>query len=75
VEALEANKKILGWLNKNRHLLKPYEGKYIAFNDRGIIAHGDELENVQKAAKASNEPFLIYIVPHRAASIVIYSIL
>lgn len=61
---------ILKWLNRNRQmLLDLYKNQYIAYNANGIIAHSENLREVLALANASKQPFLIYLVPHRTASI------
>ena len=71
----EQNQAILKWLNRNRHnLLAAYKNQYIACNSRGIIAHSENLKEVMAPANASQEKYLIYLVPKRSASIQILPI-
>ncbi|MEH1853538.1 MAG: DUF5678 domain-containing protein [Nostoc sp.] len=64
---------ILKWLNRNRQmLLDLYKNQYIAYNTNGIIAHSENLREVLALANAAKQPFLIYLVPRRTASIEIY---
>ncbi|WP_442948217.1 DUF5678 domain-containing protein [Nostoc sp.] len=66
---------ILKWLNRNRQmLLDLYKNQYIAYNANGIIAHSENLREVLALANASKQPFLIYLVPRRTASIEILPI-
>ncbi|MHC5742133.1 MAG: DUF5678 domain-containing protein [Nostoc sp.] len=66
---------ILKWLNRNRQmLLDLYKNQYIAYNANGIIAHSENLREVLALANAAKQPFLIYLVPRRTASIEIVPI-
>ncbi|MBE8967694.1 hypothetical protein IQ277_15970 [Nostocales cyanobacterium LEGE 12452] len=66
---------ILKWLNFNRQmLLDLYKNQYIAYNANGIIAHSENLREVLALADATKQPFLIYLVPRRTASIEILPI-
>ncbi|MBN3961637.1 retropepsin-like domain-containing protein [Nostoc sp. NMS8] len=66
---------ILKWLNRNRQmLLDLYKNQYIAYNTNGIIAHSENLREVLALANAAKQPFLIYLVPRRTASIEILPI-
>ena len=66
---------MLKWLNCNRQmLLDLYKNQYVAYNPNGIIAHSENLREVLALANASQEPFLIYLVPRRTASIEILPI-
>lgn len=66
---------MLGWLNRNRHkLLYSYKNQYIAYNANGLIAHSENLEEVLAEANASQEDYLIYLVPRKTASIQILPI-
>lgn len=62
---------ILKWLNRNRQmLLDLYKNQYIAYNANGIIAHSENLREVLALANAAaKQPFLIYLVPRRTASV------
>lgn len=56
--------KMLRWLNKNRDtMLDLYKNQYIAYNEKGVIAHGKNLQNVLEEAKTTNQEFVIYLVP------------
>ncbi|MEH1978105.1 DUF5678 domain-containing protein [Nostoc sp.] len=44
----------------------------MAYNTNGIIAHNENLREVLALANAAKQPFLIYLVPRRTASIEIY---
>ncbi|MDZ8066599.1 MAG: DUF5678 domain-containing protein [Nostoc sp. DedQUE08] len=58
------------WLNRNRQmLLDLYKNQYIAYNANGIIAHSENLREVLALGNVSKQPFLIYLVPRRTASI------
>ena len=66
---------MLKWLNQNRQmLLDLYRNQYVAYNANRLIAHSENLREVLKLAEASGEPFLIYLVPWRTASIEILPI-
>ena len=57
-------------MNRNRQmLLDLYKNQYIAYNANGIIAHSENLREVLTLANAAKQPFLIYLVPGRTASI------
>lgn len=66
---------ILKWLNRNRQmLLDLYKNHYIAYDANGIIAQSENLREVLALANAKKQPFLIYLVPRRTASIEILPI-
>ncbi|MEQ8970321.1 MAG: retropepsin-like domain-containing protein [Coleofasciculus sp. C1-SOL-03] len=69
------SERMLKWLNKNRHtLLDLYRNQYVAYNDRRVIAHSENLRDVLELATASGETFAIYLVPRSTASIQILPI-
>ena len=62
------------WLSRNHQdILVKYKGEYIAHNANKILAHGKNLREVIEQANSSQEDYLIYVVPHRTASIQILS--
>jgi dihydrodipicolinate synthase/N-acetylneuraminate lyase len=67
---------MLKWLQQNRRMLRQsYPNQYVAYNAEGMIAHDENLEVVQAIAKASQQPYTIYVVPPRSnASIQIHSL-
>lgn len=66
---------MLKWLNQNREIvLNSYKDQYIAYNENGILAHGETLDPVLKEAKATGQLFLIYLVPRKRYSIQILPI-
>ena len=66
---------MLKWLNRNRRmLLDLYRNQYVAYKANGLIAHSENLREVLDLAEASEEPFAIYLVPRRTASIQILPI-
>ena len=66
---------MLQWLNRNhKKLLAHYKGEYIAHNAHGILAHGENLQEVLEQANSFQEDYLIYVVPKRTASIQILTI-
>jgi Family of unknown function (DUF5678)/Aspartyl protease len=66
---------MLKWLNQNRQmLLDLYKNQYVAYNANGIIAHSENLREVLELANAAKQPFLIYLVPRRTASVEILPI-
>ncbi len=71
----EQGQAILRWLNQNREMvLDLYKDEYIAYNEKGIVAHSETLETVLKEAKASGQSFVIYLVPRNHYSIQILPI-
>ena len=46
-----------------------YKDQYIAYNEKGVIAHGENLQNVLEEAKTTNQEFVIYLVPRCRYSI------
>lgn len=69
----DTTKKKMTWLNQNRYsLLEKYKNHYIAYNDLGIIAYGQEMQTVLEKVKDFKEPFAIYFVSRRSYSILIY---
>ncbi|HAC63435.1 MAG TPA: hypothetical protein DCF68_07815 [Cyanothece sp. UBA12306] len=66
----EKTYEILKWLNKNRHqVLELYKNEYIAYNEKGIISHSENLSEVMESADASGEEYVIYLVPPRRQSV------
>lgn len=66
---------ILKWLNQNREsILDLYKDQYIAYNENGIVAHGENLQPVLEQAEASSQSFVIYLVPRNNYSIQILPI-
>lgn len=66
---------MLKWLNRNRRLLiEQYRYQYVAYNANGIIAHGENLQEVLQQVKALGEPYLIYLVPNPTASVQILNV-
>jgi hypothetical protein len=71
----DESRQMLKWLNQNRQmLLDLYRNQYIAYNANDLIAHSESLREVLDLAEASNQPFAIYLVPRRTASIQILPI-
>ncbi|MGK7956031.1 MAG: retropepsin-like domain-containing protein [Crocosphaera sp.] len=71
----EQTQAILNWLNKNREkVLDLYKDQYIAYNEKGIIAHSKHLKIVLEEAEASHQTFVIYLVPRNRYSIQILPI-
>ena len=69
------SREMLKWLNRNRQmLLDLYRNQYVAYNANGLIAHSENLREVLELAEASQQPFAIYLVPFRTASIQILPI-
>lgn len=68
---------MLQWLNRNRRMLfKLYPNQYVAYTADKLIAHSENLQEVLTLAKATGEPFLLYLVPRKtSASIRIHPIL
>ena len=57
----EQAQEMLRWLNKNRDaVLDLYKNQD---NEKGVIAHGENLQNVLEQAKTTNQEFVIYLVP------------
>ncbi len=66
---------ILQWLNRNlRMLLSHYKNQYVAHNEKHLIAHSQNLQEVIKLANASGEYYVIYLVPRKTSSIQILPI-
>lgn len=66
---------MLKWLNRNRRILiEQYCHQYVAYNANGIIAHGENLQEILQQVKASGEPYLIYLVPNPTASVQILNV-
>lgn len=71
----EVAQKMLKWLNQHRQqVLELYKNQYIAYNENGVIAHGEDLQAVLETAKATKQTFLIYLVPPRRQSLQILPI-
>ena len=66
---------MLRWLNQNREsILDVYKDQYIAYNEKGIVAHSENLQPVLEKAKVSGQTFVIYLVPRNHYSIQILPI-
>ena len=60
----QESREMLKWLNQNRRmLLELYRNQYVAYNANRLIPHSENLREVLDLAKASGEPFVIYLVP------------
>ena len=60
----EQAQEMLRWLNKNRDtVIDLYKNQYIAYNEKGVIAHSENLQNVLEEANTTNQEFVIYLVP------------
>ena len=71
----DETQKMLAWLNQNRRmLLNLYRDRYVAYNAKRLLAHGENSKEVLELANATGEPFLIYLVPRTSASIQILPI-
>ena len=46
-----------------------YKNQYIAYNEKGVIAHGENLQNVLEEANTTNQEFVTYLVPRCRYSI------
>ncbi|GCA94907.1 hypothetical protein MAE30S32_35590 [Microcystis aeruginosa 11-30S32] len=47
---------------------------HVAYNEKGVIAHGENLQNVLEEANTTNQEFVIYLVPSCRYSIQILPI-
>ncbi|MCA2655261.1 DUF5678 domain-containing protein [Microcystis sp. M061S2] len=66
----EQAQEMLRWLNKNRDtVIDLYKNQYIAYNEKGVIAHSENLQNVLEQANTINQEFVIYLVPRCRYSI------
>lgn len=66
---------MLQWLNRQRsEVLELYKNQYIAYDENGIIAHGENLQEVLTSAKAVRDDFSIYLVPPKRCSVQILPI-
>ncbi|NEQ19647.1 MAG: hypothetical protein F6K28_08805 [Microcoleus sp. SIO2G3] len=69
------SREMLKWLNHNRQmLLDLYRNQYVAYNANGLIAHSENLREVLELAEASEQVYVIYLVPRSTASIQILPI-
>ncbi|PSO47945.1 MAG: hypothetical protein BRC33_11115 [Cyanobacteria bacterium SW_9_44_58] len=60
---------MLQWLNHHRSdVLRLYKNQYIAYDEQGVIAHGEDLKEVLATAGQLKEDFLIYLVPPQRCS-------
>lgn len=66
---------MLQWLNKHdSKVLELYKNQYIAYDENGVIAHGENLQEVLALAKAERDDFSIYLVPPKRESVQILPI-
>ncbi len=71
----EQTQAMLRWLNRNHHhLIELYKNQYVAYNENGVIAHSEDLQEVLQLAKTSGQHFVIYVVPRRRYSVQILPI-
>lgn len=71
----QESQEMLKWLTQNRRmLLELYRNQYVAYNSNRLISHSENLREVLDLAKASGEPFVVYLVPRQTASIQILPI-
>ncbi|MBU0489641.1 MAG: retropepsin-like domain-containing protein [Bacteroidetes bacterium] len=57
------------WVNRNSTLVNNYRSQWIAYNLKGIIAHGKELVVVKSKAETQGEEFVLFYVPDFFGSI------
>ncbi len=63
----EQNYAMLKWLNNNRQkVIELYKNQYIAYNEKGVISHGENLTDVLQLTETSGETFSIYLVPAKS---------
>ena len=66
---------MLQWLNHHRsEVLELYKNQYIAYDETGVIAHGENLQEVLALAKVARDDFSIYLVPPQRCSVQILPI-
>ncbi|PNW39841.1 UNVERIFIED_CONTAM: hypothetical protein BEN50_15170 [Euhalothece sp. KZN 001] len=66
---------MLQWLNHHRsEVLELYKNQYIAYDETGVIANGENLQEVLALAKVARDDFSIYLVPPQRCSVQILPI-
>ena len=66
---------MLQWLNHHRsEVLELYKNQDIAYDENGVIAHGENLQEVLALAKVARDDFSIYLVPPQRCSVQILPI-
>lgn len=56
------NPDLNNWVNHNKALLSQYKGEWIAYNEKGLIAHDETLATLCNKAKEIDNDFLVYFV-------------
>ena len=57
-----SNPKINNWVNDNKDLLHIHKGKWIAYNETGLIASAPSLDAVCQAASLVTNDYIVYFV-------------
>lgn len=60
-----AHEETLAWLAANPGLLSGYEGQWVAFDGRRIVAHDASMPDVVRKARdlGVDDPFLVPVLP------------
>ena len=56
------NPDLNNWVNHNKALLSQYKGQWIAYNEKGLIAHDESLAALCIKAKEIDNDFLVFFV-------------
>jgi Family of unknown function (DUF5678) len=55
------NNSVHNWVNNNRDLLRQYKGKWIAYNESGLLLHDDTLKSL--CERVEKQPWITsYII-------------
>jgi hypothetical protein len=60
---MENNKKIQNWVNEHKELLRKYVGKWIVYNEEGLLAAGDTIQEAEEGAKTTGRKILYFVNP------------
>ena len=56
---LQRTKALQEWLQAHREEIRQYRGQFIAFNERGLLAHHHDLRQLRAEADSKGEDYVI----------------
>ncbi len=59
---LQRTKALQAWLQAHREEVRQYRGQFIAFNERGLLAHHHDLTQLRVEAERKGEDYVIDVV-------------
>jgi Family of unknown function (DUF5678)/Aspartyl protease len=56
------NNSVHNWVNNNRDLLRQYKGKWIAYNEKGLLLSDDTLKSLCEKADKITSDYIVYFI-------------